>query len=133
MVISMQSDKDLAEFRISKKKLLKDYEAAGIEFCQIATDDFDREMLCANASTAVAEIENALAPPWAKVYLHCTAGINRAPTIAAAYLIKTADMSAQAAYDYVIARRRCKPYLEVLQRYEESLNTDRQICSLDEK
>ena len=74
---------------------------------------------------AVEELENALVPLGAKVYVHCTAGINRGPTLAAAYLIKADGLTAQEAYSYVIARRDCSPYLDTLQEYEAYLKRKR--------
>ena len=62
-----------------------------------------------------------LDPLGARVYVHCTAGINRGPTLAAAYLIKNKGLSAREAYEYVIERRQCRPYPTVLQEYAKSL------------
>jgi protein-tyrosine phosphatase len=69
----------------------------------------------------VSVIEEALAPGWAKVYLHCTAGIIRSATVAAAYLIKAQSMTAQESYDLLVEKRDCEPDLEVLRKYEEAL------------
>jgi protein-tyrosine phosphatase len=123
-IVSMQCDEDLSHLKISPKKLLKACAAAEIEFHRIPTQDFDQESLSANIAAAVAEIENVMVPRWARVYIHCTAGINRGPTLAAAYLIKTWNMSAQEAYDYVTTRRHCNPYIAILQKYEASLKCE---------
>ncbi len=120
-VVSMQSDQDLADFRIPINELLMAYEASSIEFNRIPTQDFDRKTLSSNISKAIIAIEKAMTPRWAKVYLQCTAGVNRGPTVAAAYLMKTKRLSAQSAYDYVLSRRRCNPFLDVLEQYEEFL------------
>ena len=123
-IVSMQCDEDISHLKISLKKLLKACTTAEMEFRRIPTRDFDQESLSANLPGAVAEIENVLVPRWARVYIHCTAGINRGPTLAAAYLMKTWDMSAQEAYDYVTTRRHCNPYLAILQKYEASLKCE---------
>jgi protein-tyrosine phosphatase len=123
-IISMQSDRDLSDYNISENKLLQACEAAEIELHRIPTHDFDQSALSANVVQAVLELENALTPRGAKAYVHCTAGVNRGPTVAAAYLIKTMGLSAQAACDYVTSRRRCSPYLGVLQQFETSLNNE---------
>ncbi len=124
-VVSLQSDEDLANYGISVKKLLKAYESAGIELRRIATQDFNQEAISKNLANCVGEVESALELRWAKVYLHCTAGINRSPTVAAAYLIRSRKIPAQAAFDYVSERRHCSPYLAVLEDYSRSL----QACS----
>jgi protein-tyrosine phosphatase len=120
-IVSVQSDQDLDNYRIPLKKLLKACDLAEIEFLRIPIPDFDPKALTANLPQAVEKLEEALIPRWARVYVHCTAGINRGPSLAAAYLIKTRGLSAQEAYDYVTARRHCSPYLEVLEAYEISL------------
>jgi protein-tyrosine phosphatase len=79
--------------------------------------DFERQDLCDNLSRCVEAIEAALAPGWAKAYLHCTAGINRSPTAAAAYLMKTQGMSAREAHEWLCRHRDCSPYLDVLENY----------------
>jgi protein-tyrosine phosphatase len=124
-IVSMQSDQDLSNYNISLKKLLKACEAAEIEFRRIPTQDFDEKFLSATLPQAVAEVEKALAPRCARLYVHCTAGFNRGPTLAAAYLVKNQGLSAEDAHDYVSTRRHCSPYLSVLQQFEASLKNDR--------
>ena len=123
-ILSLQSDWDLAFYNINLKKLMHAFDQVDIELRRIPTPDFDKQALSANLPQAVEELEGVLAPRWARAYVHCSAGINRGPTLAAAYLIKTKGMPAQEAYDYLVARRDCNPYLEVLQTYAESLHSD---------
>jgi protein-tyrosine phosphatase len=124
-ILSLQSDQDLADCNISREGLLMAYARAEIELHRIPTPDFDRQALAAALPQAVEELEKAFVRPGAKVYVHCTAGINRSPTLAAAYLIKIRGLSARQAYDYVLARRRCSPYLATLEEYETSLRSAR--------
>jgi protein-tyrosine phosphatase len=120
-ILSLQTDQDFAQYNVPIKKLLKSYAQADIEFRRVPTPDFDRQSLLFHLPEAVEELEKALAPRWAKVYVHCTAGINRGPTLAAAYLIKARGLSAQQAYDHIHARRHCGPYLSTLEEYERNL------------
>jgi atypical dual specificity phosphatase len=123
-VISLQNEKDMAGEGISTKKLFKAFGEADIKFRQVAIKDFDKDDLRQNLPQCVAEIEAALQPRAARVYLHCTAGMNRAPTVAAAYMMRSQGMPAQDAYDYIVARRYCRPYLDVLQEYAASLDEE---------
>jgi protein-tyrosine phosphatase len=123
-VISLQSDHDISKYKIPLKKLLKACSEAEIEYRRIPTVDFDQDALLDNLPKAIIELEDALAPRWAKAYVHCTAGINRGPTLAAAYFIKIWGLSAQEAYDYVTARRHCSPYMPILQKYEAALKAE---------
>lgn len=122
-ILNLQSDQDLANCNISPKKLHHAYTEADIEFHRIPTTDFDVQALEANIPKAVEVLERALAPRWTKVYVHCTAGFNRGPTLAAAYLIKIRGISARDAYDFVTSKRHCAPYLATLEGYEASLKS----------
>ena len=120
-VVNLQSEEDFVNYSIPFNKLLKAYTQAEIELRHIPILDFNEEALAANLVQGVKEIEEALTPRWAKIYLHCTAGINRGPTLAAAYLIKAQGLSAREAYDFVAAQRHCSPSLGILEQYETSL------------
>ena len=125
VILNLQSDWDLANYNVSMKNLLAAYDLADMRLHRIPIPDFDRHTLGVHLPDAVAELENALVPGAGKVYVHCTAGVNRGPTLAAAYLVKTAGLTAREAYDYVIARRNCSPYLDTLQEYESHLKNMR--------
>jgi protein-tyrosine phosphatase len=126
-IINLQSDRDLAAYNISMKKLVEAYALAEIDLRRIPITDFDRQSLADHLPQAVEELEDALVPRWSKAYVHCTAGINRGPTLAAAYLIKENGLTAQEAYEYVVARRDCSPYLDTLQEYEADLRRMRGV------
>ncbi len=118
IVVNLQSDEDFKQYGISLKKLEDALEDANIDLRRVPVKDFDPDDLERQLSGCVAEVEAALRPASAKVYVHCTAGINRSPTVAAAYLMKTRGMTAREAFDFVVERRDCSPDFEVLQRYE---------------
>jgi protein-tyrosine phosphatase len=52
-----------------------------------------------------------------RVYLHCNAGLNRAPTVAIAYLRAHGGMSLNEAMAYVKKRRACGPFMTVLEAH----------------
>jgi len=52
-----------------------------------------------------------------RVYLHCNAGLNRAPTLAIAYLRAHGGMSLNEALAHVKQRRWCGPFMTVLEDY----------------
>ena len=117
-VLSLQSDRDLEHYGINLQVLLHSYELAGISLQRIPIRDFDKSELVANLEMGVRELAKALLPEKAKVYVHCTAGINRAPTLVAAYLMRAQKLSARDACDFVCMKRHCSPYLGVLEIYE---------------
>jgi protein-tyrosine phosphatase len=121
-IISLQSDDDLRNYFISFEELLNACFDAGIELRRIPIQDFDRDALAWNLPRCVRELEAALARPSARVYLHCTAGKNRAPTAAAAYLIRAQGIPPPEALEYLRARRQCQPYRSVLEDYAATLD-----------
>jgi atypical dual specificity phosphatase len=52
-----------------------------------------------------------------RVYLHCNAGLNRAPTLAIAYLRAHGEMSLDEALAHVKRRRSCGPFMTILEEY----------------
>jgi hypothetical protein len=120
-VISLQTDKDISGCGIQLGKLLDAYKEVGIELKRLPVPDFDTSMLADSLPRCVDELEGTLRPAWSRVYLHCSAGVNRAPTVAAAYLIRCRKMAAREAYDFIVSRRYCRPYLEILEGYHKSL------------
>lgn len=126
-VISLQTDEDLKRHGISPGDLEKAYQKAGIEWRRVPTPDFDSEALARSLPNAVTQVQEALADPRTRVYLHCTVGINRSATTAAGFLILSRGISVQEACRYLAARRECSPTLDVLHRYEETLRGTRVI------
>lgn len=122
-IISLQSDDDLRNYFISIEELLNACFDAAIELRRIPIRDFDRDALAWNLPRCVRELEAALARPSARVYLHCTAGKNRAPTVAAAYLIRAQGMPPPQALEYLRARRPCQPYESLLKDYAVTLES----------
>ncbi|MBZ5495497.1 MAG: dual specificity protein phosphatase family protein [Acidobacteriia bacterium] len=131
-VVSLQTDEDLLLYGILPHRLALAYQSSGIELRRVPTLDFDREALARNLPEAVAQVEDALAPPWTKLYLHCTAGINRSATTAAGFLIKSRGTPAREARDYLTARRDCNPTLDILENFEEALRSgSRRVANHD--
>lgn len=125
-IVNLQSEHDFVQYQIPIEKLLQLFAVAGIEFRHIPVMDFNQDALSDNLPRAVHVLEDLLRPKDAKVYLHCTAGINRGPTLAAAYLMKSRGFSPREAYEFIKKQRRCEPYLSVLEGYERFLKQNRQ-------
>ncbi len=125
IVVSLQTEADLKQYAISQDKLVRALEGVSIDIRWVPVQEFDREDLTLQMPTCVSVVEAALTPAWAKLYLHCSAGIIRSPTAAAAYLMKAYSMSAEKASDILIAKRDCRPDMEVLRAYELSWKVER--------
>lgn len=93
-VVNLQTDEDLQHCGISPDGLARAYQDAGIELRRLPIQDFDWEALARNLAAAEEQVANALAKSGTRLYLHCTAGVNRSATAAAAFLIRSRGMSA---------------------------------------
>lgn len=117
-VFSLQTDEDLKSMGIHLHKLARELERSGIEFMRNPTPDFDRSALFRNLGNCVAMLEGLMQTESACVYVHCTAGINRAPTVVAAWLISARGLTSREAAEYVESRRNCLPYRDLLDQFE---------------
>jgi len=117
-VVSLQTDEDLLDYGISPAGLAHGYREAGIELRRVPTPDFDQGALRRNLPEAAAQVAEVLTDPEARLYLHCSVGINRSPTTAAGFLIRSRGMTARQACDWMTARRDCRPTLDILEEYE---------------
>jgi protein-tyrosine phosphatase len=112
-IVSLQDDVDLDRKGLGVDALERAYAGAGIRFHRIQVPDGDGEALRRRLDEAVALVQDAIAAG-GRVYLHCNAGQNRAPTVAIAYLHVHQGYTLDAARDLVKSRRPCVPYMRVL-------------------
>ena len=111
-VVSLQDDADLASKGLLLRELEDAYHQHGLHFRRIPVPDCDNDVLAARLDESVVVLR-ALLAGGGRVYLHCNAGMNRAPTIASAYLHAEHGLSLAAARDFVKLRRHCVPYMRV--------------------
>ncbi|GFY84478.1 dual specificity protein phosphatase (DsPTP1) family protein [Actinidia rufa] len=71
--------------------------------------DFDPDSLRSGLPKAVSSLEWAISEGKGKVYVHCTAGLGRAPAVAIAYMFWFCDMDLNTAYDTLTSKRPCGP------------------------
>jgi protein tyrosine phosphatase (PTP) superfamily phosphohydrolase (DUF442 family) len=121
-ILNLQTDRDLIEYGIHPESLAQAYRQAGVEYYRLPIQDFNRSALAASLPAVVTQIEQALATDGAWLYLHCTAGVNRAATAAAGFLIRSQGLTARQACTRVMNLRNCSPVLEALELYEFSLS-----------
>jgi protein-tyrosine phosphatase len=119
-VICLQTDMDLRRFGVSPADLARAYGDAGIEWRRVPIPDFDRKSLARNLPAAVRQVEDVLANPDARLYLHCTEGISRAPTTAAGFLITSLAKPTGEAWCRITSQRDCSPDLAILEQFAAS-------------
>jgi protein-tyrosine phosphatase len=112
-VVCLQDDMDLARKGLNEAALERAYRDVGIALYRLPVADGDGDALRLRLDDAVALLAR-LIDAGQRVYLHCNAGQNRAPTVAIAYLHVQHGYALDAARDLVKSRRPCVPYMRVL-------------------
>ncbi|MDX2168592.1 MAG: dual specificity protein phosphatase family protein [Deltaproteobacteria bacterium] len=115
-VVSLQDDEDLRRKGLHAGALGRAFDAAGLDWLRHPAEDGNPESLRGALDAAVASVHRHVASG-GRVYLHCNAGLNRAPTVAIAYLHVHRGLDLDAARDRVKAVRACVPYMRVLEAH----------------
>jgi protein-tyrosine phosphatase len=115
-VVSLQDDADLAAKGLVLAELEAAYRGAGLVFHRVPIPDGDEGHLVARLAELVTLIGH-LVDGGGRVYLHCNAGYNRAPTVAIAFLCGREGLSPQAARAAMKACRSCVPYMRAVEAY----------------
>ncbi len=113
-VVCLQDEDDFAAKRIDPRRLVAAYAEHDVEFHHVPVVDGDFEHLAMRLPEIVG-IMHRLLGAGRRVYLHCNAGFNRAPTAAIAYLRWHEGLSLVEATRVVKEYRSCAPYQRALQ------------------
>lgn len=115
-LISVQTDEDLGELGMSWPLMWRFLMAQGISSQRLPIVDFDERALSRGLPEAVAAVHE-MRSGGHPTYVHCTAGINRSPTVAIAYLMRHHDLELEAAWTRVTERRPSVPNRPALTRW----------------
>lgn len=113
-IMSLQSDADLAATGTDWETQRTLYARRDMVSERVAIRDFDPADVRAHLGEAVVTLLDLLSAGH-RVYLHCTAGVQRSPTVAVAYLVWCCGWSLHEAAAHVRARRRSEPYVEAIE------------------
>ncbi len=114
-VLCLQDDGDFHALGIRWDLVERAYKEHGIKAVREPVEDFSRRKLLKRLPAIVATLRDLIVEGHV-VYLHCTAGLNRSPTVAIAYLHNHTGKSVVEATEQVTAARQCFPYEDVLAR-----------------
>ena len=134
-VLCLQAEDELAYWKIDWERLETRYRESGIEVQRVPVRDGDPECLRRSLPECVRVLDRLLRNGH-KVYIHCSLGRSRAPTVIVAYLHWIQDWDLGEALDYVTACRPCDPHVRVLKlatedrQRESSRSTDALSVSL---
>jgi len=112
-VVNLQSDMDMKALGVSWPKLRKHYSSCEITVYRHPIRDFDPDDLTARLRSAVTQVGD-LEAVGHRVYIHCTAGVGRAPAVAIGHLAWNLGWDLEEAYAFVRERRACDPYITAI-------------------
>jgi len=115
-VHSLQDKEDLTIHALDLGALREAYREHGIKFVHTPIQDGSADAMAERLEAALNDLGSLVAAT-RRVYLHCNAGMNRAPTLAIAFLRAYRQMSLDEALAMVKKRRACGPFMTVLEEY----------------
>lgn len=86
-VVNLQTDQDLRHRGVDLDRLHRKLRQHGIELHRLPIQDFDETDLIRHLPTAAALL-NRLTESGHRTYVHCTAGMGRAPAVILSYLVR---------------------------------------------
>ena len=115
-VVSLQDDDDLVAKGIDLEALRSAASACGILFHRFPVADCNPASLSAQLGPILRTLA-LLDAAGHVIYVHCNAGLNRAPTVAIAHLHARGGLDLERACALVKSRRACGPYMQLLHAY----------------
>ncbi|PON79036.1 Dual specificity phosphatase [Parasponia andersonii] len=108
-ILNLQQDNDVEYWGIDLQSIVKRCRELGIRHMRRPARDFDPDSLRNGLPKAVSSLEWAISEGKGKVYVHCTAGLGRAPAVAIAYMFWFCGMNLNRAYETLTSKRPCGP------------------------
>ena len=112
-ILNLQTDEDFASWGISWHEMERAYRKCSIKLRRVPVQDFNPEELRQKLPTCVQAL-SGLVRAGHTVYVHCSAGMNRSPSVVVAYLHWVQGMPLNEAVEYVMKRHPSDPYVEAI-------------------
>jgi atypical dual specificity phosphatase len=120
-VLSLQSDSDFVTHRIDWNKLQSAYQYNDISVHRFPIVDFDEKDLGEKLAEPIKALKSLLTVGH-RVYVHCNAGVCRAPATVLGYLCYARGMSLERGLDYIRRNRpQANPYQSAVLRALQQL------------
>ncbi len=115
-VLNLQTDDDFLKWQVNFAEVQQASYDLDLVIQRVPIIDFDDEDLKAHLPAAV-NLLNRMIAVGHTIYLHCTAGRDRSPTVATAYLAQYKDMTVDQAAAHLTSARDCRPKVELIKHY----------------
>jgi protein-tyrosine phosphatase len=115
-VHNLQDDDDVRLHGLDLRAVRDECDANDIRFLRTPIQDGSADAMAERLRVAIDDLHSLIADG-NRVYLHCNAGLNRAPTLAIGYLRAHGKMSLDEAVAHVKKHRACGPFMTILEDY----------------
>lgn len=112
-IVNLQSDDDIKSLRIDWSTLESYYIKRDMVVVRVPILDFNPDDLKREIRTAVEQV-GKLESVGHRIYIHCTAGVGRAPAVAIGHLAWNHGWDLDDAYEFVRQARACDPYINAI-------------------
>ncbi|MEW6732556.1 MAG: dual specificity protein phosphatase family protein [Acidobacteriota bacterium] len=112
-VLNLQTDEDMLWYNVDWPSIQQYYNSCQIQAWRTPVRDFDPEDLKNKVWHCAATLDSIIRAGH-RTYLHCTAGINRSPTVAIAYLYRYRGYDLNTAIKMMLDCRSCDPCMDAL-------------------
>jgi hypothetical protein len=123
-VLSLQSEEDCDYLGLETADLAGRYASLGLETRRVSIRDFDDGDLRDKLPVAVETLAELLEDGHAG-FVHCTAGVNRSPSVVICYLHWMLGWDLQRAAEHVTSCRRCDPMMTVIRQATDDWEKER--------
>ncbi|GLI59461.1 hypothetical protein VaNZ11_001341 [Volvox africanus] len=114
-IFCLQEDPDMAYFNLDIQPIQAHCKERGdIKHVRFPIRDFDPFDLRRKLPKAVTRLAREHNPSNGTIYIHCTAGLGRAPATALAYMFWLRGYQLDAAYELLRGKRMCSPRIEAI-------------------
>ena len=120
-VLNLQTDEDFANLGINWLSLEQTYLQQELACHRWPITDFSADDLVQHLAGVTTALDR-LIQVGHRVYIHCTAGVERAPSVAIGYLVWHRGMDLEEAAKLVMTRRSCNPNLDALRTVHATMS-----------
>jgi protein-tyrosine phosphatase len=120
-VLNLQTDDDFSALGVNWRKLERGYQDREMVCQRWPITDFSPQDLEQKLENAAILLDQLISVGH-RVYVHCTAGVGRAPATVIGYLAWHEDMDIDEAYRFVREQRRCDPYIDAIRTADNNRN-----------
>lgn len=115
VVFCLQMDSDMEYFDLDINPIIQRCKERGdVKHVRVPVRDFDPFDLRKKLPAAVSRLAKEHDPSNGTVYIHCTAGLGRAPATALAYMNWVRGIQLDAAFEQLLSVRLCGPKIEAI-------------------